>query len=89
MVGGRPEHEHDVAVEQPQREDRAEALVGLQQHRQRFVGEAARARQREAGFPRRERNGGRALVAQVAQEHAKAASSSAAGRGPTSAIGEA
>ena len=69
VVGGRPEHEHDVAVEQPQREDRAEALVGLEQHRQRFVGEAARAGQREAGFARRERNGRRALVAQVVEQH--------------------
>ena len=69
VVGRGPEHEHDVAVEQAQREDRAEALVGLEQHRQRFVGEAPRARQREARFAGREWNRGRALVAQVAQEH--------------------
>ncbi len=69
VVGGRPQHEHDVAVEHPQREDRAEALVGLQQQRQGFVGEAARAGQRETGFARRERNGRRALVAQVVEEH--------------------
>ena len=71
VVGRGPEHEHDVAVEQPQREDRAEALVGLEQHRQRFVGEAPRASDREARFARRERDGGRALVAQVAQQHRK------------------
>jgi len=62
------QHEHDVRVEQAQREDRAEALVVVEQHRQRFVGEAFRAREREAGFPWRERHR-RALAAQVFEHH--------------------
>ena len=67
VVGGGPEHEHDVAVEQPQREDRPEALVGLEQQRQRIVVEAPGAREREASVAGRERNGRRALLAQVAE----------------------
>ena len=67
VVGGRPEHEDDVAVEQPQREDRPEALVGVEQQRQRIVGEAPRAREREARLAGRERNARRALLAQVAE----------------------
>ena len=80
MVGGRAQHEHDVAVEQPQREDRAEALVRLEQHRQGLVGEAARTSEREASLARRERNGGGALVAKIAQQHRQRARVGHSGR---------
>ena len=68
VVGGGPEHEDDVAVEEPQREDRPEALVGLEQHRQRLVREAPGAREREARLAGRKGNGGGALLAQVAEQ---------------------
>ena len=67
VVGLGPQHEDHVGVEQAQREDRPEALVGLQQQRQRVIGEAPGARQREAGFSGREWDGRRALLAQVAE----------------------
>ncbi len=67
VVGGRPEHEDDVRVEQAQREDCSVALVGLEQQRQRVVGEAPGAREREASVAGRERHGCRALVAQVTE----------------------
>jgi len=67
VVGGRPEHEHDVAVEQPQREDRPVALVGLQQQRQRIVVEAPGAREREASVAGRKGDGRGTLLAQVSE----------------------
>ena len=84
VVGLRPEHEHDVAVEQAQREDRAVALVGLEQHLQRFAREAPRAREREARLARRERHA-RALAAQVFEHHRERAAVEHR-RGPTSAM---
>ena len=69
VVRRRTQHEHHVGVEQAQREDRTEVLVCVKQHRQRFRGEAARARQRHARFTRRERDRRRALVAQVFEQH--------------------
>ena len=83
VVGRRPEHEHDVAVEQAQREHRAVALVGLEQHLQRFVGKAPRARHREARLPGG-KGAGRALVAQVLQHHRERVAVEHRG-GPTSA----
>ena len=43
VVGLRTEHEHDVRVEQAQREHRSEPLICTEQQRQRVVGEAPRA----------------------------------------------
>ena len=71
VVRRRPQHEHHVAVEDPQREDRAEALVGLQKHRQRLRSEAPRAREREARLAGRVRDGRRTLVTQVAEQHSE------------------
>ena len=68
VVGLRAEHEHDIAVEQPQREHGAVALVAVEQHRQRLVGEAPGAGEREACLARRVRDGGGALGAQVLDE---------------------
>jgi hypothetical protein len=69
VVGGGAEHEDDVAVKQAQREDRAEALVTLEQHLERVLGEAARAQQREARFPRGVGNPSPALVTDVVEHH--------------------
>jgi len=68
VVGGWPEHEYDVAVEYPHREDRPEALVGVEQHWQRFLGESSRALQRGAGLAGGEGDARGALFAQVADE---------------------
>ena len=68
VVRRRTEHEDDVAVQQPQREDRPEALVALEQHLERFLREAARARKREAGLARRVGHPRAALVAQVLEK---------------------
>ena len=65
VVGGGPEHEHDVAVKHPQGEDGPEALVRLDQHRQGFLGKAPRTSHREAGLSWRKWHRGRALVAEV------------------------
>ncbi len=75
VVGLRPQHEHHVAVEQPQREDRAEALVGLEQQRQGLGGKAPGARQRRALFAGRKRHGRAALRAQVFEQDRKGARS--------------
>ncbi len=40
VVGLRPEHEDDVVVKDPQREDRPVALVGVDQHAHRVLDEA-------------------------------------------------
>ena len=68
VVGVGPEREHGVGVEEAQREHRAEALVGLQQQGQGFVGEALGAGQRGSGFAGRKGDGGGALVEQILDE---------------------
>ncbi len=89
VVRRRPEHEDDVAVQQPQREDGAEALVALEQHLQRFrrrsgACAAARSASRPAGRGRAPgaRRGGRR------EEPARGLRLSIGG-GPTSATPEA
>ncbi len=68
VVGLGPEREHGVGVEEPEREDGPEALVGLEQQRQGVVGEALGAGKRGRGFPGRERHGGGALVEEILDE---------------------
>ena len=66
VVGLGPEHEHDVAVEDAQREDRAVALVGLEQQRQRVARERVVRAQSERRVAGRERHRRAALGAHVA-----------------------
>ena len=73
VVGLRADHEHDRAVEQADGEDRPEALVGLEHHRQRLVVEALRAAHREAREAGRVGHLGGALVAHVEDEAAQGA----------------
>ncbi len=63
------EHEDDVAVEEAEREDRPEPLVAVEEHREGFVGEAPRPREREACIARREGDPRGALLAEVVEEH--------------------
>ena len=80
VVGLRAQHEDDVAVEDPQREDRPEALVGLEQQRQRIAREAARARHRERRLAGRERDR-RGPLARGCRPPARRAGSSRRARG--------
>jgi hypothetical protein len=68
VVGLGPEHEDDVAVEDPQREDGPEALVGVEQQRQRAVGEVPRPAQARRRLAGRERDGRVALGLEVQRE---------------------
>ena len=65
VVGLGPQHEDHVGVEDPDREHRPEALVAVQQDRQRRAREAARPAQVDVRQPRREGLRGRPLEAQV------------------------
>ena len=65
VVGLGPDHEHAVAVEDPQREHRPVALVRVHQHRQRALREPARPANAERGVPRREGHRHPALGAEV------------------------
>jgi hypothetical protein len=65
VVGLGPQHEDHVGVEDADREHGSEALVAMQQERQRRAREAARPAQVDVREARREGLGGRALEAQV------------------------
>ena len=54
VVGLGPEHEDDPRVQQPHREDRPELIVGVEQQRQRVVGDLVGAGPAEVGRPGRE-----------------------------------
>ena len=69
VVGRRPQHEHDVAVQHFEREHRPVLLVALQQQRQRIVGEASCARHAEAGVAGWVGHPARAFFAQVVHHH--------------------
>ena len=68
VVGGRPKHEHDVAVQDPQREDGPIALIGVQQQGQRLLDEALGACDREGGIAGRVGHRGGPLVGEVLDE---------------------
>jgi hypothetical protein len=71
VVRLRPEHEHAAGVQDPDREDRPEALVGVEQDGQRIAPKRARARETEVRRARGQRLVERALGDDVARQPAQ------------------